>query len=606
MSIYTKHNSVYGWIALFLVVLTAGVIWFVGASEADQPQAGQLDGSLTSTEVIAISGGTAQLMEKEPEVKPDGNIYTQIKLFDRIAWQINSLYMENVDSRELIHSGIKGMLQTLDPFSAVLEKQNYDRLMESTHGKYEGVGMQIDSRDNYIVVMSPLEGTPAYKMGIQAGDRITEINGQSTYDMTTDDAAKLMRGKKGTTVVLTIQREGITTPLEYTLTRDLITIKSVPFYGVTPEKVGYVRLSTFSDKAGQELKVAVTELKERNVEGLILDLRSNGGGLLDQAVEVAGLFLGNDKLVVYTQGRSPVDRKEYLSHGLANFPENLPLVVLVDGATASASEIVSGAIQDWDRGLIIGSTTYGKGLVQQVYDMDADIHLKLTTAKYYTPSGRYIQKPERAKRVPSDLAAQEGEEEESGEAAQIEKVDDKPTEDVFYTFGGRKVYGGGGIKPDIEVKATELNALMVNLFRRQVAFDFAVSYTAGKQIPENFEVGDDVLKEFKKYLKDKEFDYQTRTQTYLDSIKTLAEKDGKQSIYGELLKNSEPLLTREKDFEFEYAKEEIRKMLKQAILSKVYGERGAYEGVTLKDDPDVRKAVEIIRNQKQYQALLQT
>ena len=238
--------------------------------------------------------------------------------------------------------------------------------------------------------------------------------------------------------------------------------------------------------------------------------------------------------------------------------------------------------------------------------MDADIHLKLTTAKYYTPSGRYIQKPERAKRVPSDLAAEEGEVEESGEAAQIEKVDDKPAEDVFYTFGGRKVYGGGGIKPDIEVKATELNALMVNLFRRQVAFDFAVSYTAGKQIPENFEVGDDVLKEFKKYLKDKEFDYQTRTQAYLDSIKTLAEKDGKQSIYGELLKNSEPLLTREKDFEFEYAKEEIRKMLKQAILSKVYGEKGAYQGVTLKDDPDVRKAVEIIRNQKQYQALLQT
>jgi len=582
-----KSNRFYGLVAVFVALIAVGIIWFVGSSEADQPAA----------------TAQAQIEQKTPETKPEiGNIYTYTKLFDAIAWRINAGYMEEVDTKDLIYSGIRGMLEILDPFSVMMEKKSYERLMESTHGKYEGLGMAIDSRDNYIVVMSPLEGTPAYQMGIQAGDRIIKIDDKSTFGMTTEEAAKLMRGPKGTTVVITVQREGIPAHLEYTLKRDVIQIRSVPYYGVTEENLGYVRLASFSEESSKELRDAIRDLKNKNIKGLIFDLRSNGGGLLDQAVEVASLYLDENRLVVYTQGRSPADKTEYSTRGKAVFGDNLPLVVLVDGATASASEIVSGAIQDWDRGLIVGNTTYGKGLVQRVFEVNSEVALKLTTAKYYIPSGRCIQKPERSVKHPKLIASTQ--EEELLPDSII--VKEEPTsEEVFHTIGGRVVYGGGGVAPDISVETEKMNSFEANLYSKQLAFDFAVRYTAGKKLPLDFEVSDQMVEEFRIFLKEKQFDYKTPAEVYLDSLSQFAQREGKLEIYSQALESLRSQVAREKEQDFEISKGKVKRLLKETILRKLYGEKGYYEGVVLKEHPAVLKAKEVLLDPKQYKKLLQ-
>ncbi len=582
-----KSNSFYGLVALFVALIALGIIWFVGSSEAEQP-----------AQVVQ-----AQQVEPKPETKKDeGNIYTYTKLFDAIAWNINARYMEQVDTKDLIYSGIRGMMEILDPFSVMMEKKSYEQLMESTHGKYEGLGMAIDSRENYIVVMSPLEGTPAFQMGIQAGDRIIKIDGKSTYGFSTEEAAKLMRGPKGTTVVLTIQREGIPAPIEYTLKRDVIQIKSVPYYGITDEGLGYVRLASFAEESDKELRQAINELKKKEVKGLIFDLRSNGGGLLDQAVKISSLFLDENRLIVYTQGRTPQDKFEYFSQGKPVYEDKLPLVVLVDGATASASEIVSGAIQDWDRGLIVGSTTYGKGLVQRVFEINSDVALKLTTAKYYIPSGRCIQKPEKSSRHPQMIASLT---DEDIITDSIITKEEPTAEEVFHTIGGRVVYGGGGVNPDVTVEQEKYSAFEANLLSRQYAFDFAVRYTADKKLSLDFEVTDEMLVEFKAFLKEKGFDYKTPAEVYLDSLTQVAKKENKEMIYKSALENLKELVVKEKEHDFENHKEAIKQHLKEVILRKLYGEKGFYEGVVLKQHPTVLKAKEILLNPQQYQKLLE-
>ncbi|HKZ22483.1 MAG TPA: S41 family peptidase [candidate division Zixibacteria bacterium] len=570
-----KRFSGLGIVFLALVVLV--VIWVVGQTQADPKSV-----------VIATTS----------EATP-GNIYSYAKLFDNIAWHINSKYVEEVDPKKMIYAGIKGMLEVLDPFSDMLEKKAYDRLMESTHGKYEGLGMSIDSRDGWITVITPMEGTPAFRMGIQAGDRIVEIDGKPTKGMTTEDASRLMRGPKGTEVILKIQREGLGEGLEYKIKRDVIQLKSVPFYGVIPSpqgKIGYVRLSTFSEDATKELREAIKSLKDQNIDGLIFDLRWNGGGLLNQAVQVASLFLGKNKLLVYTQGRTDDQEKKFFSQGEPVYSEG-PLVVLVDGQTASASEIVAGAIQDWDRGVVIGDTTFGKGLVQQLYEMSDEITLKLTTAKYYIPSGRCIQKPERSKKN-SDLFM----EEESGEP------DSSSTEEapaMFFTNAGRIVYGGGGIVPDVVLGNEILQPMEINLERKQLFFDFAVKYSSNyKDIPKTFEADEQVLAEFREFLKEKKFDYKTPEEIYLDTLEEVVKREEKLEFYKSALANLRELIAHNKELDFDKSQDYIKRSIKRDILTKLYGEKGYYEEVVLKGDTRIKKALEILSGKNDYRKIL--
>jgi carboxyl-terminal processing protease len=390
---------------------------------------------------------------------------------------------------------------------------------------------------------------------------------------------------------LKIKREGVKELLEYTIERAIIELKNVPYYGVMDEGIGYVRLSKFSKESGKELKDAINELKKKDIKGLILDLRNNGGGLLDEAVETAHLFLGDGKLIVYTQGRSE-DKRELFAKGKPVYGED-PLVILVNEGTASASEIVSGAVQDWDRGVIIGNTTFGKGLVQQVIrrNMPPDYFLKLTVAKYYVPSGRCIQKPEMMKKHSS-------EEEESDSLVVSER-------EIFYTKGGREVYGGGGIVPDIQVEREKYKPIEYNLERQSMFFDFAVSYIAEHpNIQQDFEIDDQVIAEFKEFLKEKDFTYKSALELDLDTLKKHIEDQEKSEIFATVLKNMESLIEGEKGKDFDQSIDYIKKSIKRDILNNLYGQKAYYEEIILKTDPAIQKAFEILTDKDGYKKIL--
>lgn len=592
------HDRRFRVYTLFLAVAAAATIWIVGSGEAT-PHREALWAQTDRQPVDTDRGPSTSASGRE-------TLYKYSKLLTDISYRIQSAYMDTINTKEMIYSGIRGMLDVLDPFSVLMEQQNYDRLMESTHGKYEGLGMQIDLREDTVTVVSPIEGTPAQRMGLQAGDRIIEIDGKNAVGMTTEAASKLMRGPAGTKVSLTINRAGLPEPLEYVVERAVIELKSVPYYGMADEtnKIGYLRLNKFSESTDRELAEALDALKKMGAQSVIFDLRYNGGGLLDQAVKTANLFLDKDKLIVYTQGRDPESQRKYFSTE-APIAADLPLVVLVDEGTASASEIVSGAIQDWDRGLIVGNTTFGKGLVQQVFRLPdtEDVALKLTTARYYVPSGRSIQKPSRATKHPN-MDDEEAVEEDTASAELVEKDES----DVFYTNKGRKVYGGGGIVPDVLVEREYASALDVNLRRQGKFFNFAVYYTAkNPKVATDFQVTDDVMSEFRQYLKDNKFDYKTDTEVELDKMTEELKNDPERlAIYQSALDQMKALVATEKEHAFEESDEELRTNIRVAILNKVLGERGFYEGWMLRDDPYVAKAKELLLNKDEYKKLLAT
>lgn len=592
------HDRRFRVYTLFLAVAAAATIWIVGSGEAT-PHREALWAQTDRQQVDTDRGPSTSASGRE-------TLYKYSKLLTDISYRIQSAYMDTINTKEMIYSGIRGMLDVLDPFSVLMEQQNYDRLMESTHGKYEGLGMQIDLREDTVTVVSPIEGTPAQRMGLQAGDRIIEIDGKNAVGMTTEAASKMMRGPAGTKVSLTINRAGLPEPLEYVVERAVIELKSVPYYGMADEanKIGYLRLNKFSESTDRELAEALDALKKMGAQSVIFDLRYNGGGLLDQAVKTANLFLDKDKLIVYTQGRDPESQRKYFSTE-SPIASDMPLVVLVDEGTASASEIVSGAIQDWDRGLIVGNTTFGKGLVQQVFRLPdtEDVALKLTTARYYVPSGRSIQKPSRATKHPNM-----DEEEAEAEDTTTAQLMDKDESEVFYTNKGRKVYGGGGIVPDVLVEREYASALDVNLRRQGKFFNFAVHYTAkNPKVATDFQVTDDVMNEFRQYLKDNNFDYKTDTEVELDRMTEELKNDPERlAIYQGALDQMKALVATEKEHAFTESDEELRTNIRIAILNKVLGERGFYEGWMLRDDPYVAKAKELLLNRDEYKKLLAT
>jgi len=570
-------------IAAALALFAMGLLWAVGPGEA-QPGTSPIYAQTTDADA------RGQTLENNRE-----SLYKNIKLFNDIAFNVENRYMEDVDSKDMIRAGIRGMLSTLDPFSVLMERKSYDQLMENTSGKYQGVGMQIDVRDDTLIVVTPIEGTPAYRLGLMAGDRIIKIDGEPTEGMTTEDAAGKMRGPAGTQVVLTILRPGIPTPMDYNVDRAVIELKSVNYYGVTDDGIGYVRLNRFAETTHDELQEAFAELRKQNVKGIIFDLRSNGGGLLDEAVATANFFLPKDRLIVYTRGRDPESEQRFLSTREPVVPDE-PLVVLVNGGSASASEIVAGALQDWDRGLIMGQTTFGKGLVQQVFNIggrNSDVALKLTTARYFVPSGRLIQKPSHS--GPHDRAIE-------ADTADGEDGEDK---EVFYTASGRPVYGGGGIVPDIDLPVELYEPIEMNLERQGLFFNFSVEYVSKHpDIPLDFEVSDALLDEFRQYIKEKDFTYVTRLEVELDSLRARVKDEHKEALFEPALAEFEKVVEEDKADDFEVSKDYIREALKRNIIRNKYGERGVYEEVILKQDPAIQRALEVLRSKDEYKKLL--
>ena len=399
------------------------------------------------------------------------------------------------------------MLRTLDPYSQYLDKEEAQRLETTTHGAFGGIGISIGIRDGWVTVISPIEGTPAWRAGIQGGDRIIKIDGTSTEGLSLDDAMKKMRGDKGTSVILTMYREGRDKPIDFTIVRDIITIKSVPYAGMLSNGVGYIRLSNFSERSREEIDAALAKVEKENPKGLILDLRYNPGGLLSQAVEVSEEFAPRGKKIVYTRGRDPSQNKDFFSS--SDQPHSrYPLVVLVNQYTASASEIVSGAVQDLDLGLVAGQTTFGKGLVQTVIPLTRSIKgpkLKLTTAKYYTPSGRCIQKDEQLK--DGALAASDDDEDSDTPALPDSMKQNKPKPE-YHTEMGRTVFGGGGITPDVELDEVKYPRIVEDLESKQIFFKYAVRYAAKhQQAPAKYAITPAMREDFLGLLKAEKFDY---------------------------------------------------------------------------------------------------
>lgn len=582
-----------------ITIFALALIWFADPGDASQLSAETPEPVLWA-DTVHINLDETESRSEVPAPQSRDTFLRNVKKLTQTAFSIRNHYMEDVDSEEIIKSGIVGMLSGLDRFSVLMEASAYEALMESTHGKYEGLGMQIDARDDRIVIIAPIEGTPAYRKGLRAGDVIWEINGKSTEGMKSSDAADLMRGEAGTSVNLAIKRAGLSELIEFEVNRAVIELKSVNYSGVIPETdIGYVRLSRFAEETSHELREAISELNEQNVSALVFDLRSNGGGLLDQAKETAELFLEEGREIVYTKGREAHSERHYRSERPPLFPTDKPLIVLVDEGTASASEIVSGAIQDWDRGLVVGSTTYGKGLVQQIFPISSDgsMALKLTTAKYYIPSGRCIQRPETQDKNPHP----------SAEADEEEPADSMVAKDehVYYTNGGRIVYGGGGVVPDVEVERDTWKAIEINLERKSMFFDYAVKYVSEHPtLTPDFEVTDEIVADFKKFIEEKEFDYKSALQVALDDLKETVVEEDKEPLFEQSLENMQALVEAEKETEFDKSLPYIKKAIKREIVSSISGERGVYENIVLTTDKAIKKAVSILSTPNEYSRLI--
>ena len=445
----------------------------------------------------AILGGT--LVES---VSARKDIYSYLDLFTDALDKVERAYVEEVDTKDVMYGAIRGMLETLDPYSMFLDEEEFKDFQVTTEGEFGGLGIQITVRDGVLTVVSPVEGTPAFDLGIQSGDRIVGIEGESTHGITVDEAIKKLRGEPGTKVSITIRREGVDELLDYTVTRDVIKIDSVPYAFIMGDGVGYVRISRFSRESADELRARLDDLEAQGMKSLVIDLRSNPGGLLTQAVDVSDIFLDTGELIVSTKGRMQGQEQSFYARTPARFDDDFPILVLINGGSASASEILAGAIQDWDRGIVVGTTSFGKGSVQtlmRLRPLTKECAMKLTTAKWYIASGRAIEKPERWDGELADQLATAGDE-----------VEEAPKPE-YRTAAGRVVYGGGGVTPDIEIEPRLRPDLVVDLERREEFFEFAIEYAASHDVPNgDIVVSDDMWSAFVDFLSSDEFEYDAK------------------------------------------------------------------------------------------------
>jgi len=420
----------------------------------------------------------------------DGDVRESLRSFADVYDVVQQNYAEPVNPDKAIYNGaIPGMLRVLDPHSNFFDPKSYSALREEQRGKYYGVGMQVGPRNNKVIVIAPFAGAPAYRAGIRPGDVIIAVDGKQTDNMSTSDVAEMLKGPKGTTVKITMLREGSDKPLDFTVVRDEIPRYSVDVHFMIRPGIGYVHISGFQETTDHELRQALDEMGD--LKGLILDLRQNPGGLLSEGVGVADQFLKKGQVIVSHHGRASTEKVYKAAHG--NGGKDYPLVVLVNRGTASAAEIVAGAIQDHDRGLIAGETTFGKGLVQTVYPLSENTGLALTTAKYYTPSGRLIQ------RDYSNISLYDYyyNDRDNGDAPP-----GPGNHEVKSTDSGRMVYGGGGITPDVKLPSPKPNKFQETLLEKYAFFNFAKHYVINHKVNKQFEVDDAVMQEFRKFLDD--------------------------------------------------------------------------------------------------------
>lgn len=517
-------------------------------------------------------------------------IAKNLDIYYSLFRELNTFYVDEIDANKLVKKSIDEMLSSLDPYTNYIPESDIEDLRFMTTGEYGGIGALISKHGDKIVISEPYEGFPAHKSGLMAGDIFLEVAGQSTKNMNTEDVSNLLKGSAGQSVKVKIERHGEKKPLEIEIVREKISIDPIPYYGMLDNNTGYIRLTNFTRDCSEKVKKAMLELKdEHNAEKLILDLRGNPGGLLVESVNLCNLFISKDQEVVSTRGKVSQWDKTYKTSGIP-VDTTMHIAVLVGRGSASASEIVAGTIQDLDRGVIIGNRTFGKGLVQTTRDLSYNAKLKVTTAKYYIPSGRCIQALDYTHR---------------NEDGSVGHVPDSLISE-FETRNGRKVYDGGGINPDITVENETLSNLSINLITQFKIFDFATKYKAeNKSIPEveNFDITDEIYNDFIFYVENSDFTYSSETQKILEKLKKQAEEEKYLELAKEQFTALENSLNLDLDRDLELFRNEISTLLKSELISRYYFQKGSTKA-SLDDDPTIKKALEVLNTPDKYNNIL--
>lgn len=514
-------------------------------------------------------------------------ISKNLDIFAEVYKEVNTTYVDEVQPGELIRAAIDGMLKSLDPYTNFYSEAQAEDYRYQTTGTYAGIGSTIRTIGDYVYIDSPVDDFPAYKAGLLPGDKILAVDGVDMKGKTASDVTDYLKGKAGTTFSIKIARLG-EGDLTKSITRETIKIKNVPYYGIIEDNIGYMQLTRFTPDAGKEVRDAVIAMKAEGATSLVLDLRNNGGGLLHEAINIVNVFVPRGETIVITKGKFQEDNRTYKT---LNSPVDtgIPLIVLINDGSASASEIVSGSLQDLDRAVLIGQNSFGKGLVQTTKRLTYNTSMKITTAKYYIPSGRLIQRLDYGNKV-------------NGKAVAVADSIKKE----FKTKNGRNVIDGEGIQPDLNIEEYKYSKLAISLIRNDLIFQFANEYRSkNPQIsgPKIYDVSNETFEDFKSFLKDKEYEYTTNTEKNLDKLIDQA-KDDK---YYELLKGEltslKAALESTKKADLDNNKQELKELLEYEIVRRYYFEKGKVE-VGFDDDLEWAKTKSVFSNTTEYKGLL--
>lgn len=510
-----------------------------------------------------------------------------MEIYADIMRQLNLNYADDIKPGELNTIAIDAMLSHLDPYTVYIPESRREDFELLTKGEYGGIGALIQQQGDRVIISEPYEGFPAQKAGLKAGDVIHAIDGVSAIGKSSSDVSAKLKGTPGTTLVLSISRFGDTIIQDIEIEREKVKFPNIPFYGMINENIGYINLMQFNPKTAQEVKNAFVDLKDNNeLKGIIIDLRGNGGGLLTEAVDLVNIFVPKNRMIVTTKGKLAANTHIHSTRNSA-FDTKIPLAILVNGSSASASEIVAGSIQDLDRGVIIGNKTFGKGLVQNILDAPYNSKVKITIAKYYIPSGRCIQA--------------------------IDYFDEDSTLNAadsslhkFKTKGGRIVYDKGGIEPDVTVEGRYFSQISGDLYAQNYIFNFANDFATKHDSiasPKDFVITDSIFDCFKHYVEKQEFDYKTETEMLLEKLESSADREDYKDAIENTIAVLEDQIAQEKKKDIDKNKEEIEEMLKIEIVSRYYYQRGKLES-SLLTDHEVEKAVEILSNKELYDSII--
>ncbi len=521
--------------------------------------------------------------EKNFEISKNLNIY--LTLFK----ELNMLYVDDINPGDLIKKSMDAMLSSLDPYTTYIPESEMEDFKLMTTGEYAGIGSLISKHGDNIVIAEPYKDLPADKAGLKAGDIFVEINGVKVKGKSSDDVSSLLKGQANKPLNIKVLRPGLNKVIEKEVIRAEIQLKSVPYYGIIEDSIGYINLNQFTNKAAGDVKHALSELKNKNAKSIVLDLRNNPGGLMDQAVDIVNLFVNKGENVVSMKGKISQLDKTYKAE---KFPMDteIPIAVLVNSRSASASEIVSGAIQDLDRGVVIGQRTFGKGLVQTTRNLSYNTKLKVTTAKYYIPSGRCIQALDYSHR---------------NKDGSVGKVPDSLVSE-FSTRNGRKVFDGGGILPDINVEIDTFSSLSVGLIIKNKVFDYATQF-AHKHTEiadaDSFELSDKDYKEFKQFLKSEEFEYKSETTEILKRLKKAAKDEKYFDIAKDEFEDITAKLTPNLDRDLEIFEDEIKNLLAYEIVKRYQYQVGGIK-YNMRDDKMLKEAISVLKDKKRYSEIL--